>query len=230
MELDDAFTPTERSDFVVVMDRSADQLLLGQMRVDRHANFLRGVDISDEWDEAPFVTARRLAAALASAAPFAGDTAMVAVGDHALFVEPASVTTLRMSVAYGTNFHHGLALARARHPKRIVLIAYTPPTAHWVGPTPRDAFFAYPPCTETLELTKRELDGTVNDGVRIDAVLIDDPARPENYFEVGRLHEINELAADATFRSHGLLLHIETPASDEMIADIVHAITNTSLQ
>jgi len=61
-------------------------------------------------------------------------------------------------------------------------------------------------------------------------VLIDDPARPENYFEVGRLHEINELAADATFRSHGILLHIETPASDEMIADIVHAITNTSLQ
>ena len=46
-----------------------------------------------------------------------------------------------MSVAYGTNFHHGLALARARHPKQIVLIAYTPPTAHWVGPTPRDAFF-----------------------------------------------------------------------------------------
>ena len=215
---------------VVVMDGSVDQLLLGQMRADPHSNFLRGVDVGDEWDEAPFVAARQLAAALASTVPFAGDTALVAVGDHARFVEPASVTTLRMRVAYGTNFHHGLVLARARNPKRIVLIAYSSPTAHWVGPDARDHFFAYPPCTETLTLTTRELDGAVGDGIRVDAVLIDDPARPENYFEVGRLHEINELAADATRRSHGLLAHIETPASARVIADIVDAITNTSHQ
>jgi hypothetical protein len=231
VESDDTFTPAEGSMHgVVLLDRSVDQLLLGQMPIDPHASFLRGADVSDEWDEAPFVAARRLADAVASTAPFAGDAAMVAVGDHARFVEPASVKTLRMSVLYGTNFHQGLVLARARNPNRILVIAYSSPTAHWVGPHPRDHFFAYPPCTETLKLTKRELDGAVDDGVRIDAVLIDDPARPENYFEVGRLQEMNELAADATFRSHGLLAHIDTPASDEVIADIVHALTNTAQQ
>lgn len=215
---------------VVVLDRSVDQLLLRQRQPDPYASFLRGVDIGDDRDEAPFVAARRLASALASTAPFAGDATMVAVGDHARFVEPTSVTTLRMCALYGTNFHQGLVLARARNPKRIVLIAYSPPTAHWVGPDQRDCLFAYPPCTETLTLTKRELDGAVSEGIRVDAVLIDDPARPENFFEVGRLQEIHKLVADATFRSHGVLAHIETPASEKVIADIVHALTNTANQ
>ena len=231
VEIDDTFTPAEGSMHgVVVLDRSVDHFLLRQRQPDPHASFLRGVEIGDDRDDAPFVAARRLASALASTASSAGDATMVAVGDHARFVEPTSVTTLRMSALYGTNFHQGLVLARARNPKRIVVIAYSSPTAHWTGPDERDHFFAYPPCTETLTLTKRELDGAVVDGVRIDAVLVDDPARPENYFEVGRLQEIRDLAADATFRSHGVLAHIETPASDKVIADIVHALTNTAQQ
>lgn len=97
-----------------------------------------------------------------------------------------------------------------------------------MGPDEREYFFSWPPIPETLDRTKRELDGAVNDGVRIDAVLINGSERGEHHHMVGRLHEINDLGADATSRSHGLLAHIETPVSDKVIADIVHAITNTS--
>ena len=149
----------------------------GQIQADPHASFLRGIDIGDEWDEAPFVAARRLANVLATTKPFAGNWSVVAVGDHARFIDSASVSTLRMAVAYGTNFQQGLALARLRKPKRIVLIAYSAPTAHWIGPHELDCFFSYPPCTETLDLTKAALDAAVAVGVRMDAVLIDDPTR-----------------------------------------------------
>ena len=214
---------------VVVLDRSVDLHLLGQIQVDPHANFLRGIDIGDEWDGAPFVVARRLANVLATARPYAGNWEVIAVGDHARFIDSASVATLRMAVAYGTNFQQGLALARSRKPRRIVVIAYSAPTAHWIGPHELDCFFSYPPCTETLDLTKAALDAAVAVDVRVDAVLIDDPTRTEPSW-TGRLHEIHDLAADATFRSHGVLVQLQTPVTDKMIADVANAIATMALE
>jgi hypothetical protein len=214
---------------VVVIDHSRDESLRREVHVT--ADIRQGVDIADEWDEVPFVAARRLAAAVVNTAPFAGSSAVVAVSECATVVDPNSVSNLRMAVLYGTNIHQGLVYARSRNPKRIVVIAYSAPTAHWMGPDDRQCLFSWPPTLETLERTKREFDGAVNDGVRIDAVLIDDPGRGDTYSAwTGSLHEINDLVTDATFRSHGLLAHVDTPVSDMVIADIVHALTTTSLQ
>ena len=66
--------------------------------------------------------------------------------------------------------------------------------------------FSYPPSDETLSLTRVALDRAVASGARIDAVLINNPARSDDYFWTGRLHEIQDLAADATYRSRGLSL------------------------
>ena len=231
MPSDAAPIPTHDSVFgVVVLDHSVDMELLQQKQVSLHTNFGYGVDIADEWDEAPFVAGRRLADALVHTAPFAGNSAVVAVSEFATIVDPAAVSMLRMNVLYGTNFHHGLVQARSRNPKRIVLIAYSAPTAHWDGPGERDYFFSWPPTPETIDRTKRELDGAVNDGVQIDAVLIENPARRENHSWTGHLHQINDLATDATYRSHGLLAHIPTPVSDRDITDIVNAIANSASQ
>ena len=134
-----------------------------------------------------------------------------------------------MDVLYGTNFHRGLMLARQLNPKWIVLIAYSAPTAHWIAAQQHE-FFMCPPGEETLFLTRRELGGHEDDGTRIDAVLIDDPTRVEDHSWSGRLQEIYDLALDATYRSHGLLAHLETPVSDTAIADIAHAITCTADQ
>ena len=227
----DAATQADGSVYgVVVLDHSLDSDLLYRQRRATHIDVLHGAEISDEWDSVPFVAARRLAGAVVSAGPFAGNSAVVAVSEFATIVEPATVSSLNMAFLYGTNFHRGFAYARSRNPQRIVLIAYSAPTAHSTGPDKHDNFFSFPPIPETLDRTKREVDGAVDDGVRIDAVVIQDPSRGEAHFWTGRLHEINDLAADATFRSHGLLAHIDTPASDKVISDIVHAITNTASQ
>jgi hypothetical protein len=213
---------------VVVLDHSLDAHLLNRrVRYTSSADVLHGAEIPDEWEDVPFVAARRLAGAVVNAPPFAGNSAIVAVSEFATIVDPDTVARLNMAFLYGTNFHRGLVYARSRQPQRIVLIAYSAPTAHGRGPDKYENFFSFPPAPETLDLTRRELDGAVNDGARIDAVLIDAPARGENHSWTGRLHEINDLAADATLRSHGLLARIETPASDRVIADIVQAMGET---
>src|SRR5207244_1318103 len=106
------------------------------------------------------VAARRLAGALTTAAPFAGNVAVVAIGHQARFVDPAAVAALTMNVLYGTNFHHGLMLARKLNPRRIVLIAYSAPTAHWME-AEQGELFVYPPGEDTLALTRLELERVV---------------------------------------------------------------------
>src|SRR5205823_4474760 len=132
-----------------------------------------------------------------------------------------------MDVLYGTNFHHGLMLAQTRRPQRIVLIAYSAPTAHWVEAR-QGELFTYPPSDETLALTRVELERAMDSGARIDAVLIDDPTRADQYSWTGRLREIHDLAGYATSRTHGHFAHIDTPANNTAIADIANAITRST--
>jgi uncharacterized protein with von Willebrand factor type A (vWA) domain len=77
---------------------------------------------------------------------------------------------------YGTNMHHGFAIARqllARQTgnKQIIMITDGEPTAHI---TPRgDVYFNYPPVRETVEATLREVVRCTRDQIRINTFVLD---------------------------------------------------------
>ncbi len=77
---------------------------------------------------------------------------------------------------YGTNMHHGFAIARqllARQTgtKQIIMITDGEPTAHI---TPRgDVYFNYPPVRETVEATLREVVRCTREQIRINTFVLD---------------------------------------------------------
>ena len=93
---------------------------------------------------------------------------------------------------YGTNMQHGFTLARqllARQSgtKQIIMITDGEPTAH-VTPN-GDVFFNYPPVTETVEATLREVLRCTRDGIRINTFMLDATSYLTAFVE--RLTEIN---------------------------------------
>ena len=93
---------------------------------------------------------------------------------------------------YGTNMQHGFTLARQllaqqSGTKQIIMITDGEPTAH-VTPS-GDVFFNYPPVTETVEATLREVLRCTRDGIRINTFMLDATSYLTAFVE--RLTEIN---------------------------------------
>ncbi len=91
-------------------------------------------------------------------------------------ITPQELPGVSWDFDYGTNMHHGFALARqmlARQPgtKQIIMITDGEPTAHI---TPRgDAVFSYPPTRDTVEATLREVVRCTKADIRINIFVLD---------------------------------------------------------
>ncbi len=93
---------------------------------------------------------------------------------------------------YGTNMQHGFALARQllnrqSGTKQIIMITDGEPTAH-ITPT-GEVFFNYPPVSETVEATLREVVRCTRDGIRINTFMLDATSSLTSFIE--RLSAIN---------------------------------------
>ena len=107
---------------------------------------------------------------------------VVAFGERARLVEPATLPELQYEYLYGSNLAEAFALGRellVRRPvgggRRIIVTTYSDPTAH-VLPS-GDVFFNYPPVAATLDATVAEARACGDDSVTIDILLIADVTR-----------------------------------------------------
>jgi uncharacterized protein with von Willebrand factor type A (vWA) domain len=101
---------------------------------------------------------------------------LITFGRHAQRVDIAQLTGLAGVWEQGTNLHHALLLAGRhlrRHPDaaRVLLIVTDgEPTAH-LEPD-GEAIFSYPPQTQTLALTVREMDALARSGTAVSIVML----------------------------------------------------------
>lgn len=126
-----------------------------------------------------FLPAKKVAMALHSliTSQFPRDyMGLVGFSETAYVLTPAQLPEVSWDFAYGTNMHHGFTLARQMlsrqsGTKQIIMITDGEPTAH-VTPT-GDVFFNYPPVTETIETTLREVMRCTREGIRINTFMLD---------------------------------------------------------
>jgi uncharacterized protein with von Willebrand factor type A (vWA) domain len=84
------------------------------------------------------------------------------------------------------------AASRTIGSSRIVLVAYSVPSAHHISGQP---FFRYPPIPESLEAARIEGRACASDGIRIDTLsIIQDPASEEGKALQGYLRHLTEEA------------------------------------
>jgi uncharacterized protein with von Willebrand factor type A (vWA) domain len=142
-----------------------------------------------------FLPAKKVAMALHSliSSQFPRDyLGLVGFSETARVLRPEQLPEVSWDFVYGTNMQHGFALARkllARQSgtKQIIMITDGEPTAH-VTPS-GDVFFNYPPVSETVEATLREVLRCTREGIRINTFMLDATSYLTAFVE--RLTEIN---------------------------------------
>ena len=117
---------------------------------------------------------------------------LVGFSETARILRPEQLPEVSWDFVYGTNMQHGFTLARqllARQSgtKQIIMITDGEPTAH-VTPS-GDVFFNYPPVTETVEATLREVLRCTREGILINTFMLDATSYLTAFVE--RLTEIN---------------------------------------
>ncbi len=142
-----------------------------------------------------FLPAKKVAMALHSliSTQFPRDyLGLVGFSETARILKPEQLPEVSWDFVYGTNMQHGFVLARqllARQSgtKQIIMITDGEPTAH-VTPS-GDVFFNYPPVSETVEATLREVLRCTREGIRINTFMLDATSYLTAFVE--RLTEIN---------------------------------------
>jgi uncharacterized protein with von Willebrand factor type A (vWA) domain len=142
-----------------------------------------------------FLPAKKVAMALHSliSTQFPRDyLGLVGFSETARILKAEQLPEVSWDFVYGTNMQHGFVLARqllARQSgtKQIIMITDGEPTAH-VTPS-GDVFFNYPPVSETVEATLREVLRCTREGIRINTFMLDATSYLTAFVE--RLTEIN---------------------------------------
>ncbi len=145
--------------------------------------------------EGRFVPAKKVAMALHSliSSQFPRDyLGVVVFSETARVIKPEQIPAASWDYVYGTNMHHGLTLARqllSREygTKQIIMVTDGEPTAHVLPGG--DVFFHYPPVSETIEATLREVLRCTRAGIRINTFMLG--ATPALKGFVERISEIN---------------------------------------
>jgi uncharacterized protein with von Willebrand factor type A (vWA) domain len=142
-----------------------------------------------------FLPAKKVAMALHSliSSQFPRDyLGLVGFSETARVLRPEQLPEVSWDFVYGTNMQHGFALARkllARQSgtKQIIMITDGEPTAHVTASG--DVFFNYPPVSETVEATLREVLRCTREQIRINTFMLDATSYLTAFVE--RLTEIN---------------------------------------
>jgi uncharacterized protein with von Willebrand factor type A (vWA) domain len=101
---------------------------------------------------------------------------LIGFSETARPITAAQLPEVSWDYVYGTNMHHGFTLARqmlARQTgnKQIIMITDGEPTAHITKSG--EVYFNYPPVSETIEATLREVVRCTRDGIRINTFVLD---------------------------------------------------------
>ena len=145
--------------------------------------------------EGRFVPAKKVAMALHAliASQFPRDyLGVVVFSETARAIRPEQIPEASWDYVYGTNMHHGLTLARQmlsrqQGTKQIIMVTDGEPTAHVLADG--EVFFHYPPVSETIEATLREVLRCTRAGIRINTFMLG--ATPSLKAFVERISEIN---------------------------------------
>ena len=145
--------------------------------------------------EGRFVPAKKVAMALHSliSSQFPRDyLGVVVFSETARVIRPEQIPEASWDYVYGTNMHHGLTLARQllgrqNGTKQIIMVTDGEPTAH-VMPS-GEVFFHYPPVSETVEATLREVLRCTRAGIRINTFMLGATQSLKAFVE--RISEIN---------------------------------------
>jgi uncharacterized protein with von Willebrand factor type A (vWA) domain len=146
--------------------------------------------------EGRFVPAKKVAMALHAliSSQFPRDyLGVVVFSETARVIRPEQIPAASWDYVYGTNMHHGLTLARQllgrQHgSKQIIMVTDGEPTAHVMADG--EVFFHYPPVSETVEATLREVLRCTRAGIRINTFMLG--ATPSLKAFVERISEINQ--------------------------------------
>lgn len=128
--------------------------------------------------EGRFVPAKKVAMALHAliSSQFPRDyLGVVVFSETARIIRPEQIPEASWDYVYGTNMHHGLTLARQllgrQHGTRqIIMVTDGEPTAHVLPGG--EVFFHYPPVSETVEATLREVVRCTRAGIRINTFML----------------------------------------------------------
>ncbi|MFM8268214.1 MAG: hypothetical protein ACKOA2_09360 [Ilumatobacteraceae bacterium] len=101
---------------------------------------------------------------------------LIGFSETAYALTAAQLPEVSWDLAYGTNMHHGLTLARRlltrqTGTKQIIMITDGEPTAHVEADG--EVFFNYPPVRATVEATLREVMRCTREGIRINTFMLD---------------------------------------------------------
>ena len=126
-----------------------------------------------------FLPAKKVAMALHSliSSQFPRDyLGIVGFSEVARIIQPAQLPEVSWDFVYGTNMQHAFLLsrqllARQSGTKQIIMITDGEPTAH-IEPS-GSVFFNYPPVSETVEATLREVMRATREGIRINTFMLD---------------------------------------------------------
>lgn len=103
--------------------------------------------------------------------------AIVVFAETARVAEKKAVEDGTMDLRYGSNLEHALEVAgelcREVNAKRIVVVAYSAPSAHRVESG--EVAFAYPPLTDSFVAAEVSAERCRRAGLVIDAIVLDEP-------------------------------------------------------
>jgi uncharacterized protein with von Willebrand factor type A (vWA) domain len=102
---------------------------------------------------------------------------LIGFSDYARRLEPEDLTAPGFERVYGTNMQHAFMLAGrllSQHPRatrQVIMVTDGEPTAHLVGD---EAFFSWPPVSETIELTLAEAMRLAKADVRLNIFMLEE--------------------------------------------------------
>ena len=127
-----------------------------------------------------FVHAKKMALALHALIEgrYPHDTLyLIGFSDYARQLKPEDLTAPGLERTYGTNMQHAFMLAGrllAQHPRasrQVIMVTDGEPTAHLEG---SEAFFAWPPEPETIQLTLAEAMRLSKSGVQLNIFMLEE--------------------------------------------------------
>ena len=102
---------------------------------------------------------------------------LIGFSDYARQLKPEDLTAPGLERTYGTNMQHAFMLAGrllAQHPRasrQVIMVTDGEPTAHLEG---SEAFFAWPPEPETIQLTLAEAMRLLKSGVQLNIFMLEE--------------------------------------------------------
>jgi uncharacterized protein with von Willebrand factor type A (vWA) domain len=102
---------------------------------------------------------------------------LIGFSDYARRLQPEDLTAPGFERVYGTNMQHAFMLAGrllSQHPRatrQVIMVTDGEPTAHLVG---NEAFFSWPPVSETIELTLAEAMRLAKADVRLNIFMLEE--------------------------------------------------------